>query len=178
MSCKLFINNNRKSKEKNLQLMKFLTNNVDELVNAGFIFHIIKVNSKNMHSLKREGVHATPALKNEEGVVVGNNGIIKFLIESCEPPQAETSRVVSKKNSPAVQEDVKDMLMDIINDYTEDDEEEAKDKIKTKIESELAKRTNNVPSSNKRTQAPVVKRQDPADDVMDKYWENMEETDV
>lgn len=172
MSCKLFLTNNKQSQEKNLQLMKFLNNNVQELVGAGFVIHIIKVTSKNLEELRRSGIHATPALQVKGTCpVIGSKKIMRFFIDSCETPkEKEAPRRYAKEVDVSIQEDVKDLLFDIIKDYSEDDEDEiSKEQVKARVAESINSRTK---IEDKKT-VQISK-----DDAMDKYWENMEETQI
>jgi len=171
MSCKLFLTNNKQSQEKNLQLMKFLNNNVQELVGSGFVIHIIKVTSKNLEELRKSGIHATPALKvKNECPVIGSKKIMQFFIDACETPKEKEAPKRSTNVYVSESEDVKDLLFDIIKDYSEDDEDDiSKEQMKARVAESINSRTH---VEEKKTE------QISKDDAMDRYWENMEETQI
>jgi hypothetical protein len=182
MSCKLYIKNNRQSKEKNLQLLKFLTNNVQELVDSGYTFHIIKVSSKNLDELHRQGVTGTPALKlKNKCPVIGSNAIIKFLISMCEDEKIDIkskSKVSKKIDDEDSSDYVKDMLLEIIQDYEEEEEEDSA-AMKANVRDRLNSRQSPASADGRVSMVDARRRADDSDEeLMNMYWDNLKETDI
>lgn len=140
---KLFLKKSPANGDKfNKNLMKFLINNVKEMVKSDVFIKIILVNEKNINAIKSAGVKSTPALMFNNGeskeIVIGVNNIIQSLINVCENKDSgdeNTGRNGNgnksvKKNGMNKGEvvgecdDVKDMLFDIINSNDDDDDEE------------------------------------------------------
>jgi hypothetical protein len=177
MSCKLFIRS-AKDNTNSLRLLKFLSNNVDAIVANGMVIHVIKTTDKT----------PSPCMVFPDGTrIAGADRIMKHIIDMCEAPVEEKQR-----ETPSESSDVKDMLMDILkNDDNSDDENdnESKDQLRRKIEAQLNKRAEvvNKPkaqgewnkfkedNANTKEQISVAL---PGDNVMDRYWDNLEETQI
>lgn len=144
----------------NKNLMKFLINNVKEMVKFNIFIKIILVNEKNINAVQHAGVKSTPALlfsndDESKEVIVGVNNIIQYIINVCENKEdinsKDNSNNVSnnsKKYEIGECDDVKDMLFDIIN--SNDDEEDEgieKSDIQRKIRDRLESTNTRAESS-------------------------------
>jgi hypothetical protein len=137
---KLFLKKSPANGDKfNKNLMKFLINNVKEMVKSQVFIKIILVNEKNINAIKSAGVKSTPALlfNSVDGesreIVIGVNNIIQSLIDVCETKgsgggnsggnNSAKKNVMNKSEIMGECDDVKDMLFDIINSNDDDDDE-------------------------------------------------------
>lgn len=137
---KLFLKKSPANGDKfNKNLMKFLINNVKEMVKSQVFIKIILVNEKNINAVQHAGVKSTPALmftnvedvgRESKEIVIGVNNIIQSLIDVCEKKDVgecgsgnnTKKSTISKSEIIGECDDVKDMLFDIIN--SNDDEED------------------------------------------------------
>lgn len=195
---KLFVKKSPANKDKfNKNLLKFLTNNVEELVQSNLFIKIILVNEKNIGAVQQLNISSTPALWSEDKIVVGVNNIIQFLINLCENGDEEVQQKSKRRVAMEEEGDVKSMLTDIINSADdEDDDELNSDDIRRKMNERLngyknesfsAKNTGDNFSRLKKDneisvdsiQMDMVSTGDTVgDDAMSKYWANLEETDI
>jgi hypothetical protein len=134
---KLFLKKSPANGDKfNKNLMKFLINNVKEMVKSQVFIKIILVNEKNINAIKSAGVKSTPALLfnsvdgESKEIVIGVNNIIQSLIDVCENKSGGSHQknqkpsLMNKVTMVGECDDVKDMLFDIINSNDDDDDEE------------------------------------------------------
>lgn len=200
---KLFIKKNITNGDKfNKNLLNFLINNVNELVNCGIFIRIVLVNERNIQAIHSLNIKSTPALymSDEEDTItkVGVNNIIQFLIDFCENDKGIKSKNNKKKEKDLyVQEstDIKDMLTEIINEDDDSDDELNNDEIRRKMNERLngsntenfihKKSSNDFSRLKKDNDIQIdsidmnVNTGDSADDdAMAKYWANLEETDL
>lgn len=195
---KLFVKKSPANKDKfNKNLLKFLTNNVAEIIQSDIFIKIILVTEKNINAVQQLNIASTPALYSEGRSVVGVNNIIQFLINLCEKGDDGNNHKQSKKISMEDEGDVKNMLTDIINSNDdEEDEELTSDDIRKKMNERLngyknesfsTKKTGDSFSRLKKDneirvdsiEMDMVSTGDTvADDAMSKYWANLEETDI
>jgi len=144
---KLFIKKSKANNDKfNKNLMKFLINNVKEIVQSNVFIKIILVSESNMKSVKALGVTSTPCLINSYSKTVGVNEIIKTLIDICENDNYSIDKKNQSKERNEIVEnsgdDVKDMLMNIISAEDEEDEEDIdKRDLRKKMEERLGNNT-------------------------------------
>lgn len=120
-TAKLFIKKSPKTKDRfNKNLLKFITNNVNEILNCGICIRIILIDKTNIVKFMSMGIKITPALLFDNQIVTGVDNIIKYFIDFCEKPtqQPNTKTIIctsKKQESP----DIKDYQLECL--LVEDD---------------------------------------------------------
>lgn len=198
---KLFIKKNITNGDKfNKNLLNFLINNVNELVECGIFIRIVLVNERNKQAIHSLNIKSTPALymSDEEETItkIGVNNIIQFLIEFCEDGKSHKNNKKEKDLYVPETTDIKDMLTEIINADDDDSEDELNnDEIRRKMNERLtgASAENFVHKKSSNDFSRLKKDNDiqtdsidmnvstgdlAEDDAMAKYWANLEETNL
>ncbi len=117
ISLKIFLKDSPKTNNKhNKDLIKFLKNNLTEIVDSNFYTRLIIVDQTNIKKFMKIGVKKTPALlnENESNIITGVENIIQYIISKCEDDEIVPleTKTPKKKINCNNSNDVRDYLME------------------------------------------------------------------
>jgi hypothetical protein len=87
ITLKIFMKKSLNTNNKyNKDLIKFLNNNLKEIVDSNYYTRLIIVDQSNIKKIGKLGIKKTPALLNDdtEEIIFGTENIIQYIISKCE----------------------------------------------------------------------------------------------